>query len=164
MSMATAQEAREKWWDEWWRADFSWQGLAKRRVAGWYVRPNGQMTRDRAATLKTRPATLQDVWRSESGRLVTGSDMRQWTVVHAPLDWQNQTPAKAGWPADEVDRIERALTEAIARFPAAELDLLPPAPPARSRQTKGSARTAGFPLDGAYDVLADIETMDSAEA
>lgn len=149
MTGTDAQTARSQWWADWWRGDFSWEGLGKRRAAGWYVKPNGRMTRDRTATPRTRPATLQDVWKSESGRLVTGPDLRQWTVVHAPLAWANQAAAKSGWTADEVARIDQALADAIARFPADQLGAPDVEAPSKPRMTRGSARTAGFPLDGA---------------
>lgn len=149
MTGTDAQIAREHWWADWWRGDFSWEGLGKRRAAGWYIKPNGRMTRDRTATPRTRPATLKDVWKSEAGRLVTGPDLRQWTVVHAPLAWANQAAAKSGWTADEVARIDQALADAIARFPAEQLGAPAVEGPPKPRMTKGSARTAGFPLDGA---------------
>lgn len=153
MKIETADTARAGWWDQWWKRDFSWEGLAARQLTTWYVRPDGKFTRDAKATPKTRRATLQDVWRSEANRLVEGPDGRSWTVVHAPGLWRDGTKAKTGWTADELQRIEQALVAAIARFSIAELGP-PPAPSTGSAGSAGSRirripRGYGFPLDGA---------------
>lgn len=155
MSENTVEARRAGWWDAWWQADYSWEGLAKRSVPGWFVRPDGRMTRDRAATPKTRPATLQDVWRSEAPRLITDGDGRRWTLVHVPAVWKDRTPAKSAWTAERFDQLDRAFADAIARFPAD--DLGPPQSPSvdvSGRKRPRGPRSSGFPLDGV--VLAHI--------
>lgn len=148
MSSTRVAEAEEEWWRAWWRADFSWDGLRSRRANGWYVRPDGRMTRDPKETPKTRAATLQDVWRSESKRLVSGPDGRQWTLAHVPLRWSDGSPAKSGWTAEQYARLETAFDDAVSRFPAQSADS------AKSLRRPGersgrSRRLSGIPLDGA---------------
>jgi len=149
MTENTVEDRRAEWWNAWWQADYSWEGLGKRRVPGWFVRPDGRMTRDRGATPKTRPATLQDVWRSEAPRLVTDGDGNRWTVVHVPPVWKDQTLAKAAWTEERLGQMDRAFADAIARFPSD--DLGPPQSPSvddASRKRPRGPRSSGFPLDG----------------
>lgn len=147
MMDATPDRARAEWWQTWRARDYSWDSLARHGVPGWYIRPDGKMTRDRMSTPKTRPATLQDVWRSEAGRLVTGPDASRWTVVHAPHAWEDGSAAKSGWTAEQVARIEIALADAIARFPPDDLGPIP-STSTRRRPGKTIPRNAGFPMDG----------------
>jgi hypothetical protein len=148
MTDTSPEMARGDWWQTWRVRDYSWEGLPRHGVPGWYIRPDGKMTRDRMSTRKTRPATLQDIWRSEAGRLIKGPDLRQWTVVHAPPSWEDGSAAKSEWTAEQVARIETAFSNAIARFPP---DDLGPVPSTSTRRgpSKSIPRNAGFPLDGA---------------
>jgi uncharacterized protein YjbI with pentapeptide repeats len=140
----TATELRETWWREWWRLDFSWDQLAKKRIQNWYLRPDGGLTSERPA-VRPKQATLQDLWRAEEGRLVTGPDNRRWTIVHAPWTWADGTPAKQAWDRAQFEMIEAALEAAVARMPADD--------PTTEASTKGKltpyARAKGIPLDGA---------------
>ncbi len=54
------------WFDAWWAQDFSWDGLAKRKIKGW---KDGR--------------TLQDYWREEEDRLIDFAG-RTWTRFHLP--------------------------------------------------------------------------------
>nr|WP_312990644.1 pentapeptide repeat-containing protein [Brevundimonas diminuta] len=148
MTDTTPKMAREEWWRTWRARDYSWEGLARHGVPGWYIRPDGKMTRDRMSTRKTRPATLQDVWRSEAGRLITGPDLRQWTIVHVPPTWDDGSVAKSGWTAEQVARIDAAFSDAIGRFPPDDLGPVPSTSTRRGPR-KSIPRNAGFPLDGA---------------
>ncbi|WGM45211.1 hypothetical protein KOAAANKH_00071 [Brevundimonas sp. NIBR10] len=154
MADVTAASAREEWWQTWWRADFSWEGLKSRPANGWYVRPDGKMTRDPKDTPKTRAATLQDVWRSEAKRLVTAPDLSQWTVAHVPQKWADGSPAKSNWTSEQKSSVDISLADAIARFPNDGSDLIPTVPSSLGQKTRTSKRLAGIPLDGI--ILTDL--------
>ena len=68
------------WWAAWWAADYSWHGLAAKRLVG----------DDRS---------VQDYWSSEQAFLIDepGSD-RRWTRLHCPFVFADGTPSpKASW-------------------------------------------------------------------
>lgn len=79
----TKEEREARWWDAWWAADYSWDGLAKKEIVG-----RGQWGEQ----------TLQDYWRRDpetgkgrnnaaikrAGELIE-FDGRWWHVVHLPL-------------------------------------------------------------------------------
>jgi len=74
------------WFEQWWAQDFSWEGLAKRKIEGW---DDGR--------------TLQDYWHDEKDRLIEfGKDkngkLRQWTIFHQPPhDLEGKTSWKHGF-------------------------------------------------------------------
>ncbi len=100
------------WWQGWFEADYSWDGLARldgfgdpvHPWRGWVVVDEAQCVRkdDAPKGPKTRPAALQDYWRSDpddewrlrsedalkkAGLLLTGADTpdgRTWHIVHMP--------------------------------------------------------------------------------
>jgi hypothetical protein len=95
-----------KWWKEWWEADYSWEGLAKKPWEGWVI-VNGQPVPDPESWPEghenhgvrpegARLATLQDYWRDEEPFLIEchhiskeGTAKDKFTRVHLPLKWQN---------------------------------------------------------------------------
>lgn len=114
----SAAEAQSEWWEQWRRADYTWDGLAKHRLFGWSVRRNGALVRSQDATKTAKPATLQDLWRSEANRLVIDADGDTWTVVHAPLVSRGGDPLKSAWTQAQLDRIDTAVRDAEARLPS----------------------------------------------
>ena len=93
------EQIEEDWWANWWAADYSWEGLAKRRI------DDGR--------------TLQDYWRHcEDDDLVpevdaNGTVVREWTRFHLPYAFADGTPTpKAQWD----DAKKRAFTEALWRL------------------------------------------------
>jgi hypothetical protein len=43
--MAVGIKSRDQldreWWDAWWKADYSWDGLARKKWAGWFIHADG---------------------------------------------------------------------------------------------------------------------------
>jgi uncharacterized protein YjbI with pentapeptide repeats len=141
------EELHRRWWGEWWRKDYSWDGLAALTVTGWYKDPEGRFTRSRGNASNPR-LTLQDVWRHEEARLITDAQKRKWTSVHLPLTWQDGTPAKSIWTLRQLRQLDQAVADAAAQFPddpptkaARRIAVIPP--------SMIMARAHGFPLDGA---------------
>lgn len=155
----TTEDARAKWWAAWWKADYSWDGLAKKPWPGWAVSADGQPVKrnGKAIPRGARAATLQDFWRAEASQLVPDPEnpLRYWTRAHVPANWQSGLPAKSAWSDEELSEIEIALAAAIARLPANAFDL--PSPPSRRGSSTPSMlqRLSAFssqwpiPLDGA---------------
>ena len=111
----TKEEREAKWWADWWAQDFSWDGLAKHKIAD--LDEGGKCTGGQFGE-----QTLQDYWRwsdtvSEgfaphpgnvpgegryrsdeellaAGELVTGADGRTWHIAHLPPRWTHAP----GWP------------------------------------------------------------------
>lgn len=142
-----AEALKRQWWDRWRRKDFSWNGLAGKRLYGWFVDEQGVFTR--ADNEATRPATLQDVWRSEEEHAELDPLGRLWTVVHVPLTWADGSPAKSAWSLDKLRSVNRAITEAAGRFPDEPQARV--AAPGRSRTNASVSPTTarGLPFDGA---------------
>lgn len=147
MKSESPEELQRRWWAEWWRADYSWDGLAARTVTGWYKDPEGRFTRSRGNASNPR-LTLQDVWRHEETRLITDAQKRRWTSVHIPLSWQDGTPAKSTWTLRQLQQLNQAILDAMSLFPE------DPAPAAGARRRavipppSTLARAFGIPLDG----------------
>lgn len=98
----------DTWWANWWAADYSWDGLAKKDWRGW-VRPadNGPCV-PAMDGVAGKPAVLQDYFKDRLGSdltLITSPDgTRHFTRLHLPLTWPDGTPtAKANWPGDALD-------------------------------------------------------------
>lgn len=114
----------QDWWDAWWEADYSWEGLAKKRWRGWYVdaawvqgEPFKPVPEDeRVEGVEYRRATLQDYWRRTQKQIgLTDKDFfvdveqQNWvpaslllyydgkvrfTVMHVPPEWYNGAATK----------------------------------------------------------------------
>src|SRR4051794_18827651 len=71
-----------QWWKDWRAADYSWDGLAAKRMMH-----------------RGTEITLQDYWRGEDGRLIAEpGTSRRWTRLHCPLVFADGTPSpKARW-------------------------------------------------------------------
>lgn len=107
--------AHDGHWRARWRAkDYSWSGLAKRRWRGWWVGPDQRPYETASVPEGSRPATLQDYWRSEEGRLIEGDGLL-WTRAHCPLAWSDGSPTpKASWTAEDRFAFEGMLTARLA--------------------------------------------------
>lgn len=151
MKTDNVSDLQTAWWKAWWKRDYSWNGLAKIRVSGWYLTESGQFTRDRSGSPSPRPATLQDVWRGEETRLYRAPNGAYWTVIHVPFAWQDGTPAKSKWKAANLIAVEQAIETAALNFPVAEV--IDDVDGDKTKTTKprlmSFSRTPGLPMDGA---------------
>ncbi len=61
----TKEQIEQDWWDAWWEADYSWEGLKKHPWVGFYVTTWGKVVADEPDDTNdlARPANLQDYWR-----------------------------------------------------------------------------------------------------
>lgn len=144
------------WWSAWWSEDYSWAALASKRWPGWFVDTEGRPVRREDRRPGDRPATLQDFWRAEEGRLISDptSPDRWFTRAHAPLHWLHGEPEKARWTASQLSEIDDTIQAAIARLPAGAFDV--PAPstssPPKSKSNPAPAarlmRAWAIPLHG----------------
>ncbi|MET3780399.1 uncharacterized protein YjbI with pentapeptide repeats [Brevundimonas sp. 1080] len=156
MKSDSIADLRAEWWRRWWRQDYSWNGLANIRVAGWFLTPDDQFTRNRRQVGGTRPATLQDIWREEEHRLETAPNGQEYTRVHTPLVWQDGSPAKSAWMWEEQDAIDRSIDAALKRFPK-ELPVSTERSGGKPPRFLSYTTAPGLPMDGAIlDVLPDI--------
>jgi uncharacterized protein YjbI with pentapeptide repeats len=92
MASAPDKPSREQleadWWKRWWAYDYSWEGLAKKRIKG-----HGGLHGER---------TLQDYWRRDPanpsvvrddaameavGELIRAPDGKLWHLAHVPVFW-----------------------------------------------------------------------------
>jgi hypothetical protein len=130
----------EKWWADWWAADYSWDGLAKKDWRGWVRPEDGGPCVPEMDGVVGRQATLQDYFRDRLGSdlpLIASPDgTRQFTRLHLPLKWPDGTKTeKADWPGDALDADLRVLF-AAAEGPRKEDEEARPAPD-RSAQCDG---------------------------
>lgn len=151
MKHKSETEARETWWREWREADYTWSGLKRKRLNGWSARRNGQLVRTEDAPANARPATLQDLWRSEESRLVVDDSEQSWTAVHAPPFDRSGNALKSQWSATELASINTAIEDAVARLPAGSLSPPPVLPPGKrpSLRMGSFAREWGLVVNGA---------------
>jgi hypothetical protein len=97
------------WWSSWWRADYSWEGLAKHDC------PH---THGAIRSQSNAGGNLQSYWRSTLERqplrtdaqmgdeLVADPEGKLWHIVHVPLFWADGTPAKAAWSAEKLAHLD----------------------------------------------------------
>ena len=92
----------DEWWNAWWKADYSWEGLAQKPWQGWYVdkawvegEPFVPVPADeRVEGVDYRVATLQDYWRRAgcSNDLYESPDGKHYfTPMHLPPRWRDGT-------------------------------------------------------------------------
>lgn len=129
--MKTKEQLQAEWWEDWWREDYTWEGLARKPLQGWVVaegylreaesgRIYGQPDPERPAPVQGRDANLQDYWRAdpESGRLFSDAELGDQLVaaagqpvfhrVHLPLTYKDgASTGKSDW----VDDVLYALIE-----------------------------------------------------
>ncbi len=102
MAIAKTREQQEAdWWEDWWAADYSWDGLATKIIAG-----TSGLHGER---------TLQEYWltdpatghlRSEQnllavGEIIEAPDGSRWHIAHMPLFWTDGSAAKSAWTNTE---------------------------------------------------------------
>ena len=114
--MAISQE----WWDKWWAADFSWDGLADKTWEGWVVMDDGRVLpmEDAPGDLEEdfighlelpddfpgRQATQQDYWRDQEDHLISSPDGSvRFTPLHLPLAWRDGSPVDPSFRPDETE-------------------------------------------------------------
>ncbi len=118
----TKEEREQKWWDKWWEADYSWDGLAEKEWQGWAVHPDRKqfvVKPAEEAPADWRRATLQDYWRKAGVKKkhLIECGGRQFTKFHLPFkDRDGNATEKDGWDDDEwarfADELAPRLTEA----------------------------------------------------
>jgi uncharacterized protein YjbI with pentapeptide repeats len=106
----TREDLEADWWNRWWEKDYSWEGLARKKIE------NGGGVHGEI--------TLQDYWRRDpqypdvvrddeamikSGELTRGSDGRLWHVLHLPLRTQTGVPVKIIWSDEKRRRLSNLI-------------------------------------------------------
>lgn len=135
----------DEWWDAWWRADYSWEGLSKKSWQGWYVdtawvesEPFVPVPKDeRVESVDYREATLQDYWRRgmQEAKLTldqflvrveneewTGKAFleqhegrTQFTLMHLPPQWRDGTATAKIDPENVPAGLEELLKAELGR-------------------------------------------------
>lgn len=115
----TREALEYAWWDDWWAEDFSWEGLAEKKIAG-----TGGVHGEK---------TLQEYWRRgpdnpsvlrdndamlAAGELVYGPGRKLWHLAHVPLTWndgsgKNGAAAKSDWNDAERENLRDILRRRI---------------------------------------------------
>lgn len=110
------RDALEKdWWDRWWAEDFSWEGLAKKKIAGTGGLHGEKTLQDYWLYDLSKPPEAQlDRATRESemeaaGELVRDPNGRLWHLAHVPLTWPNGDRAKSGWQYQQRDSLREIL-------------------------------------------------------
>jgi hypothetical protein len=112
-----------EWWDRWWEADYSWDGLAKRRLVGDRITLDTSINRGLLGG-----ETLQDYWRREPGtgrirndhemesvgELVRAPGRAYFHIAHVPIMWQNDTPAKQDWDSNHLSYLYRTIGQRLS--------------------------------------------------
>src|SRR5438309_8962509 len=124
MAAQRLSRAEAAWWAFWWTRDYSWQNLKQHPVgAGGDFRIQGK-ARDLEAfwRLDQQGAALRtdDQMR---GELVAGPDGRLWHKVHVPMRWQDGTPAKCAWSAQEIEETKELVTRQMSALAASTAHL-----------------------------------------
>lgn len=122
----TAEEAQDRWWRGWFERDFSWEGLASKKIEAYSYKKINQFGSHKLGPHKVE--TLQDYWRlpndgnserlrsdkdlRERGELVEGPDGRPYHIAHLPPRNKNgdRVGWKANWTDEEWEHLERLLT------------------------------------------------------
>ena len=124
-----------KWWENWFEADYSWEGLKEFPWQGWkvvqnktayneYIRVHGlpKGCPNKACQVvpadydglpegtKTRDATLQDYWRDQEGKLEGQDGDKQYTIAHLPAKYPDDTES---WKAEPKHKNWKALSALI---------------------------------------------------
>src|SRR4028119_128459 len=117
LSTASLNEAalEDAWWQKWWEQNYSWEGLRRHSC------PSGH----RYARQASPPISLQTYWRAGGedrrpradeqmqSELVTDPEGRLWHIAHVPLRWQDGSPAKEGWTAEQHAGLRRLLEQRL---------------------------------------------------
>jgi uncharacterized protein YjbI with pentapeptide repeats len=99
-----------EWWNDWWKRDWSWDGLKEKGWIGgeghingghtiqdyWRIGPDGKTDSD-GKPVWTAPRTDSEM--EASGELVRAPDGRLWHIAHIPLNWNT----KDGLPSPKAD-------------------------------------------------------------
>lgn len=118
-----AEDCERAWWGAWWRADFSWAGLAAKPIGRHGDTVHGSIHGDK---------TLQDYWRRDPasgvvrtdqalldvGELIEDPDGKLWHVVHVPQNWRDGSRAKSAWGGVQFAGIEGVLVSRLVQASA----------------------------------------------
>lgn len=120
-------KAQQDFFERWWAEDYSWEGLAKKRISA--------------------SVTLQDVWRHQAERLVEFAGKR-WTTAHLPLlSLEGKPSGKKTWVNHEVNAFEHSIAQCVSMMGTPDtvrfLEGLVVATPLNIRAL-GSAARVGF--------------------
>ena len=140
------------WWAEWWKRDYSWEGLGeylpdgapKHPWEGWITDGPGNVREDDGendvdfylenARNETWPriATLQDYWRDQEDELIPdpncpkderGKHTRHFTRFHLPLNWEDGSATeKTGWSEANTGNLKRLIGEKLGQSSDTEFD------------------------------------------
>jgi hypothetical protein len=119
--------AEDGWWASWWAHDYSWANLKKHRVgAGGNFHVHGK-ARDLEAfwRLDQNGAALRTDIQMGS-ELVTDRNGRVWHKAHVPLRWEDDTPAKCAWNAEELEELRHLVKRQMSAFQASTAHLSNP--------------------------------------
>ena len=97
----------DKWWEDWWAQDFSWDGLTKREWEGWSVTLDDAIIETADAPRGARDANLQDYFRwnpstrelrnnaalKVQGLLWSDDRYALFHIMHVPLRWSDGIPS-----------------------------------------------------------------------
>lgn len=140
--MATSEA---EWWEGWWEADWSWEGLLLKPVGANTGTVHGGRHGER---------NLQEYWRRDpvtgkrrddeamqaAGELVQG-DGRFWHLAHVPLQWRDGSPAKAALDASQRAELARLIEARITVAAETTTDLW-----CKAEEPDGRAQLAGAVL------------------
>lgn len=130
----TKEQLEAEWWKRWHAEDFTWEGLAGKRLEGWLVydevlrqATSGQIYGKNEIQLpmltEGRDASLQDYWRADprTGRLRTEAELEleqdlvrspeqpTYHRVHLPFLYEDGTSTgKMSWPDSALDALSAA--------------------------------------------------------
>ncbi len=107
-----------QWWKDWWAADYSWDGLAGKKLL--------HVLAAEFLDIPKFGLSFQDYWRNEESHLIAepGTN-RRWTRLHCPLVFADGTPSpKQGWTEAEWDAVFAAIPSVKLPVPDTEAVVL----------------------------------------
>ena len=118
-----------EWWSDWWKHNWSWDGLKEKEWIGgdghisgadtiqayWRIAPNGK-TDSNGNPVWTAPRTDSEM--EASGELARAPDGRLWHIVHMPLHW-NTNGCPPSPKANKTDSVHARLNLLIGERLAA---------------------------------------------
>lgn len=112
----------KSWWSAWKSADYSWDGLGGKPWLGWWFNEATGEAFDSADEEGLRvQATLQHYWWDQKDLLIHSPDGVKYTILHAPLMWENGSPSPKN--SDEVQPyISETLAHRIARVETTDFE------------------------------------------
>lgn len=123
------ESIKTEWWQRWWRADYSWHGLADKTLGaddipweesqGLFGETSLQAywRRDFATGQQRTDEELESI-----GELIRAPDKTLWHLAHVPLKWRNEEPGKSQWDNQKKIQLATILRQKLSNTDVSYID------------------------------------------